>query len=513
MEKTLSRFSFLFYAMYFVINIIGLPFLQFIYLPLLAITYMQVLKLDLDKSIYNLIIFSFIEGQGRVIFGYNFVINASIDILTLIILFRAFLNIKNIFVEKYLPFVIKILIALHLMWWFVELFHPYGLEPWFSVLTIRYYILPLIFFLLALNIDIFAKENNFQKFCNLVVIFYIAEIIIVIFQFIGGQQFLKGISPNYLNLFASFERFQGSEFRAFGTSFVPGGYASHLYLATPLLFYGFQDKKWFNFIGLPITILMAWSGFFLSGVRSAWIKNILIVVLTTFFLFIRNKFKFKNSIQVIIMSFLFTLFSYIIFTNIEIRNENYDLTNKISRVMQIISASEEVSVGGEKIHVQKKEKHRLDFEDFLNYMKKVEFPFGSGIGMGGANVPGADAAKARRADKSKDFFWTGDNLYFFLIFEMGIGALFFISFIFILPFYYFKGLVKALISKEHESSKLLIISFSYIITLIVGNWGGVSLVFPPESMFFGLICGLGLREYFKLYHSSRVNTSKSSITK
>ena len=497
MSNTFSKIIYALYALYFILNITGSPLIPYLYVIIAIAVALKIITSPFEIGIYSLILFSFIEGQGRVVLGYNVVARAALDILIMLIFFKALVSHKSLFVQKYLPQFMKLMIAFHFLWWVAELFHPLGLPPWFSVLTARYYVMPLFLFTLALNIDITENNSNFNNFCIAVIFFYIAQIIISYVQFFGGSDFLNNISINYTTLFEKFSRFQGKTFRAFGTSFVPGGYVTHLFLGTPLLLLIKQDKAWYKYFILPLIIIAAWAAFFLSGVRSAWIKNLMIIYGSLIFLFLKNRFKFKASIKMILTFILFVGLSALIIPNIQLKNTNYDLTGKIARVMQLLSNSEEVHVGGETIAVRQKKKHRIDLDDFMQLLLKTELPFGTGPGMGGVNVPGVAEAKAQRIDKDLNFFWTGDNLYVFLIFELGLGAFFIIMVIFTLPFYFLKGAISALKTRNTEFAKILGICFIFTITVIIGNWGAVGILLAPESLFFWFISGIGIRQYFK----------------
>lgn len=363
--------------------------------------------------------------------------------------------------------------------------------------------MPIFLFTLSLNIDVTGSNDKFQKFCKVLFIFYAAEIVISYFQFFGGSEFLNKISPLYSTLFAKFSVFQGKTFRAFGTSFAPGGYVAHLYLGTPILFFINNDKARFRYIILPLTILFSWVAFFLSGVRSAWLKNIMIILGVVFFFFIQSKVKFISTSKMILLTATLILSVTIILPLVQFKSESYDLTGKIGRMLELVSTSEVVEVGGEKVGIRQKKKHRMDLDDFFNFLKKVEVPFGTGIGMGGINVPGAIEARNARISKDYDFFWTGDNLYFFLIFELGLGSLFILMTILTLPVYFLKGSLRSMRAGNSEIARVLSICFVFLLTIIIGAWGAVGILLAPESLFFWFVAGLGMRQYFKFMHSNK----------
>ena len=94
-----------------------------------------------------MILFSFFEGQIRILLGYNPIARILFDILLVIGILRVFIIEKKFYESKNIPPLILWLIILHIAWWVLELFNPLGAGVFPSFATAKYYIFPFFCFL------------------------------------------------------------------------------------------------------------------------------------------------------------------------------------------------------------------------------------------------------------------------------------------------------------------------------------------------------------------------------
>lgn len=436
-----------------------------------------------------MIIFSYFEGQVRILLGYNPVARIPFDILLVIGILRTFIIQKKfIDMERIPPLIVRFMV-IHLAWWTLELFNPTGAGPLPTFATAKYYVFPFfLFFALSLRpIDI--KSKFFQQFLIIMLIITFLECALCIHQMGQGAELLWKISGNYKNLFKKFSNFEGFFFRPWGTTHAPGSAAILLYLSLPLSFLVdfsfFKSKKFRVFIltSIVVIILLSWFTLFISQIRSALIKHLLITATYSLIYFTVA----KNKAGLIVR----TGFFIVIIGAIIALNQN--AYNKLDKELNLTSSLDRLEV----LANSNVTDHRSGFLHALGYAwEKTVYPLGYGPGMCTSYLPHYGRQRARLIEYDKNDFWALDNLYVFLSLELGVGFFSYIGSIFtIVLFTSLRTLV--LLRRGHfDKVKSLIPSLTIFYILIIGNWGAIALPFNPESFYFWLYASIAVSVAF-----------------
>lgn len=436
-----------------------------------------------------MILFGFFEGQGRILLGYNPLARVLFDILLILGIARVFIKEKRFFSLHSMPPLIFRFMILHFIWWVIELFNPIGPGPLASFATAKYYIFPFfLFFAMTLKpIDI--KSRFFQNFIIILLIVTALECALCIHQMSLGSEFMGKISGNYNSLFKKFENFTGFFFRPWGTTHAPGSASLLLYLSLPLCFFVDFDQyktkkgKSLIIIGVIFVILLSWFALFISQVRSAWIKHILITFTYSFIYFAISPNKLKLTIRSIALTLIFGTVLSVFSGSFKKVEKDLNLTSAFGRIAEL-----------EKSNLQD---HRSGFMTAATYaMEKVVFPLGYGTGMCTGFLPQFEKQRRSLLEFAHDDFWALDNLYVFLTLELGIGALFYLGSVFsIIIFISIRALVLFRRAKFNEV-RILVPVLSVFYILIIGNWGAIALPFNPESFYFWIYASIGVTTAF-----------------
>lgn len=464
------------------LNFVGSPLVKYVFAAAMGATFLCVASQPFKKAIWILLIFSIFEGQGRIVWGYNAIFRIIFDLLSLVLIVRIILKHKKLIDRRFFSKLTILFLVLHFSWWIIELFNPNGAGFGPSFITAKYYIFPFILFLSFVTVGV-EVEEKFSQVMILVIFIMMILIGLLCFQ----QQEMKNdlmlqVSPYYLSLFDKFKEFTGARFRPWGTAHSPGGMSIFNYLLIPLFF--FFDPNQLSSVPLKKLLmrlvsysflLVSFASCFLSQVRSAFLKMIAIFVLIYLIRFVTSKFKVKQIILGILLIGGIAAYS----PNL-LQQEAF--LGAIGRYDQLA----EEGVGSQRSG---------PMEVFNHLLEKVDYPLGYGLGM---TTGYSSAFQAKREEKivtgaRQADFWSLDNLYAFLFLELGLGAFFYIGFLFSV----FSRLLMSLINviKEKDvKAKEIGIAFSMLLILLLGDWGAVSIPFNPVSFSMWLWVAIGLRK-------------------
>lgn len=475
---------------HFLGNFIGLPYVKFTYLLFVALVYLLIFTQKPSKVFWSFIVFSLIEGQGRVLWGYAAWSRIIFDISLVILIIRSAILDKQLWTWDKLPSFLNIMFILHFIWFGIELFNPQAAGFFPSFATSKFYIFPILLFFYYLRNPFDINDTAVQRKLVLIVITLIAVTYVTIVQDIGKEDFLGGISSNYLNLFKKYSIFQDYAFRPWGTSFVAGGMGTFYYNMVGFVFL-LHPKKLarhlpgqmiLNFLKVTCLGLMSYSCF-IGEVRSATIKFFCIIALIGFFRFLASKFKFK-SIIILLLIFL----------------SAYSLKNSFNYEMILGDRDFDAEIGRwSKLADEGVGSQRSGFDSVLNLVTdRVKSPLGFGLGMTTSFLPAYEAQRKANIGTTRSDYWNLDNLLVSLVLELGVGAVFYASALMFITFSLISILYHCLKRNFINTYLKVSIAVSTVVLIIIGNWGAVAIPYNPESFFFWFWVAFAYNEYHKV---------------
>ncbi len=480
-------------------NYLGSPLVKYIYIIQIITLSILCLTEQINKMIWPFVIFSLFEGQGRVVWGYNPIFRLIFDILLVLITLRGMIMTKSFFSKGVVPNSIRLFFILHVLWFCLELVNPNGAGVFASLATAKYYVFPILLFFLFLNFPPDFNSKHSQKSILLFFIFTLFLAGLTIVQNIEGDVFMDSISMNYKTLFPAYDRFRGTTFRPWGTTFVPGGMGVYYFLSCGLLFL-LKPKLISSKMAVQALIklsiifgfcLILYSSF-IGQVRSATLKLFAVILIFYFFKFISSRAKAIWIIGTSLVISLFLTFGSESFHSILSDDaSNLEALNR----WEGLTDSDITS-------------HRAGFNEILYHLeKRVELPFGYGPGMTQSFLPAFAQRRAQYYDRPQWYFWSMDNLIAFLFLELGIGALFYIFLIFSVNTSLFSMMVILLRRREFELFSMVSLSFTMIFIITIFAWGSVSIPFNPVSFYFWFWASLGISHYIKyrLTHAKNIS--------
>lgn len=481
--NTLFTIHVILFLSFMLFNFIGHPVLKWIFSALAFMTFVGVITMSGQASFSFVFLFAFVEGQGRVLWGYNPVVRVLFDVLLGLVILKTFIVKKRIVELKLIPKAVLILMAFHILWFVVELFNPLGAGIWASLATTKYYIFPLFLFFAFLQNPLNLEAPETRKAFKFITIILFLEAALCIFQMYMGEDFMIGISANFSRLH-KFEKFQGYFFRPFGTAHIPGGMSTFFYLTIGLAFLYPPKHNWDKVFFL-IFLLTSWTALILLQVRSALLKHIAIVMASYIITFIAAKYKLRR--MVVIVSGVVVMIFLISFAS-----KRIPALEKALNLSYTVKRFENLSQDG--IAAQ-----RSDFLTVTRTMiaKSWFYPIGFGPGMFTDYLPAFKEKRKQYPELHKGFFWSLDNLYVFIISELGIGGLFYLSMIIAIPILLLSMAIKMFRQKEMQHFKILALTFITITIITIGNWGVVGIPFNPESFFYWFWIALAFSAYYR----------------
>lgn len=476
LSKKLTSLFIILFIIHFILNFLGLGILQYFYLVELAVFIAMIFLLDPTDVLPYFFPLLMIEGQGRVLWSYNAVFRLIFDVFLLLIAFRIFYIKKRVIDVKAIPNYVYLLIFFHFVWYGIQLFNPNSVGPVGVLAASKAYIVPFIIFLSFLANDGLSRAQNLVKTRNILLLTLGLESALAVYQFGMGDTFITSLHPYYAGIIG--DGFSGLLYRSFGTTHLPGGYAIYIVLFLPLIFISPPKKKIFFFLQLLVVVLALYA-MFLSQVRSAFIKTVLIILVINVGLFLRGEHKFKKLVKLVAASFVgFIIFNAV---NFNVAGSDDKYKNALIRFYSIFDS---------RTLSQSREGPSLAISHVL---KKIEdAPLGLGPGRTGA-ASGMNKEKI----KNDPIFgvaesWSWDNLVISLAIDFGIGMVFYLLIILLLPIKLFNHCIRAFLRNSSIFPVLLVTSISSLVILI-GNWGAIGLPYNPESFCFWFFIALGFK--------------------
>lgn len=477
--KILDLFIYILVILFVAFNIMGLPELKFVYLALLVIIGYYIYAKGWNGSVHLIIMLSFMEGQGRILWEYNPLFRLIFDLFLILAYLLYTIKTKKVFPSHLFPNYFSILVIFHFFVFIVELFNTDSVGFFGVLAAAKIYIVPLLLFFMFLMNPITDDKNLKRIFWTLLAFFSI-EAVISFYQMGEGEKLLLAINSYYKNPLRG-DQFAGANFRPFGTGFNAGGYSVLYYLGVGLLF--LHQPNWKISLLRNIVILLGAGALILSQVRSAFLKYTLIILAVNLFLFLIKKQRFTSLLIFTVSVSAVTSF-LISFDFVKV--VDFDLTRTLERFSTISNVEDIKS-------------HRISYEDFFNKisLKLSENPLGLGPGRtGAANTINLDKI-AQDQVYGIEHSWASDNLLISLAIDFGFGMIFYVLIIIIIPLKLFFHAFVKLRKKEERSYRILVTSAVSTSVIIAGNWGAIGLPYNPESFYFWLWAAMGWSQIYK----------------
>lgn len=468
--------TYLLISIHFALNFLGLPIIKWFYLIEVIFVISAVVSLELNRSIIPIIALFFIEGQGRILWSYHPVMRVIFDFTLALAVLKSFSLKKSIFPKNHLPHIITFCIALHFLWYTLQIFNIYSVGIFPVIAASKIYIFPFILFFMFLNNPLTAKTFNHLQIFTLFII--LLEGILSIYQMSAREASLLDLTQYYYKSLRQ-DIFVGINFRPYGTSVGPGAFSVYLFLTIGFLFLG-DIKSFFKKALFTLLQILNFFCLFISQVRSALLKYALILFFTSLGLFLISKVKIKSAFH--FASSIIILFITLHFLpNMQYMFPDIDFETSISR----ITALTEINKLGD---------HRATGDTVLNSIikKLADRPLGLGPGRtGAAATMGADFIYA---DPVYDIHssWTHDNLLVSLVIDLGVGAIFYVLVITMLLLRLIYVTFLTLHRKDYTACRIAMISMVSCVVIVIGNWGTLGLTYNPESFIFWFFMALGL---------------------
>lgn len=481
------------------LNIIASPIVKYVFLVQAFLVLIQILIGEEKNLIWVFMSLSLFEGQGRVLWGYSILFRLLFDILLGIMIIKGIVLNRKVVDRSVIPNYLLIGILLHFIWFILELFNPMGPSLFGAFATSKYFIFPFFLFFFFQMYPIDLNEIESQKKIQGIIVIYVLSAILVIIQNNLGLEHLTKISPLYLSLFDKFSQFVGQSFRPWGTSFGPGGMSTFFYTMVGIFFiYRPRVFAGKNTVKLALASSLKWSGLgfvffasFISQVRSATLKTMMIFLGMLGLKFIGSRLKAKRAVTGLLIFLALGLASP--FLSFDYNTEDLNIDKTVSRWSQLA----EEGVSG----------NRANFDVFMEQVdKRVEWPLGYGLGMTQGFLPDYNERRKEHVEIPGFYFWHLDNLIFFLLLELGAGAIFYIFVLVSLNISLLSRMITLLRWREITAFSVLAISYASVLTMTVFCWGAVALPFNPESFFFWFWAALG----FNVFSGVRDKRAKNS---
>lgn len=488
MESNSSTFKLNFNTLFFVtvvfllahmiLNYFGSPWVLQTYIILSGLILMGVLFCDFQDSMSLIFIHFFIEGQGRIVFGYNPIARIMFDLIVCCYLVRHIVHKKRMFPDAGIPKFLYMLIMGHFLVFVISLFNNKGVGFWISFPMIKVYILPFIVFFIFLDTRFDFDSVAFKRLVNTILCLIIMNGLLCLKQFNENSPMMVGIS-SYYNEIGKLQSFTKLTFRPYGTSFIPGGISTYLYLTLGILFLR-SSSRVLLVLGTAFSVITL----ILCQVRTAMIQYGLLYFSFTFFNF---RFREKSKLQGVSIIMMLILLGgilaglfYIVQTNSNQRL--VDLT--FSRATTIFDD-------------QTFAKSRLGIVDVTRVVidKIKDNPFGLGPGRTHAITEQMGLEIDNDPVYNLDYSWNYDNLWVSIVIEFGLLGIFYALSILAMPMYLFSMTISTFRRNKIRELRILFISTLTITIIVLANWGGVGIPYNPVSFMFWFWCALGMQAY------------------
>ncbi|MBY0516470.1 MAG: hypothetical protein K2P81_06155 [Bacteriovoracaceae bacterium] len=469
----------------FAFNFLGFPSLKYVYLAYSFIVYLSVLFFNPATTLPLIISYGFVEGQGRILWGYHPAARIAFDLLIVLATLRGFVTRRDVKLARFLPIHMLFLISLHFLWYLVEIFNISGINTLAAIAGTKVYVFPFFLLIYFRQNEAIFTSDYLQKISNLILFLLILECALGIFQLQNLEGFLLDTSEHYRRAMRG-DIFTLDKFRPFGTTQLPGAISVFIFLSMGLIFLRKKFQKWMIAFLVPVFYLF-FIVLIICQVRSAMIKTALVLVGILISLFINSKEKMATIVRVSsIAAILIPVAVFFVYPKIEKQVEAYINLEAGFERWEGLDEVNDVS------------KHRLTPSQVADIMfeKLYEFPIGVGPAMTGASGSLSTDLIQKDPIYDKNTFWGYDNFYLSLVIEFGYGAIFYIAYFLSVPLALMYFLKVVFLAKDFQSSKVISICLVNILIILAGNWGAIGLSYNPESFFFWLWTAIGFNTYY-----------------
>ncbi len=468
----------------FAFNFLGDPSLKYVFLGYSCFVFLCILLFTPRIALPLIISYGFVEGQGRILWGYHPASRIAFDVLIVIATLRGFITSRDIKISKLLPNPMLIIISLHFLWYIVEFFNLDSVSMFSALAGTKIYIFP--FFLLIFfrkNEDLFELEN-LAKIGNLIVFLLLMESVLGLYQLQKLESFMLGISSHYYRAMKG-TIFTLEKFRPFGTTHLPGAISVFIFLTAGLIFVREKISKTLMLI-LTFVYPLFFVVLIVCQVRSGMLKFIAVLVGILISLFINARHKTATFFRVgVFLLISFPILSYYFYPKFESQIQNYvNLEAGLNRWEGFDDAGDVAA-------------HRImpgrAFDILSERLDK--FPMGIGPGMTGAAASLSIDLVNKDPVYNKDTIWAWDNFYLSLFFEFGYGAVFYLAYFFCVPIALIYYYLKLYFSQDHQSAKIVSIALINVLVILLGNWGAIGIPYNPESFYFWFWTAIGFNTF------------------
>lgn len=435
------------------------------YLSPLVLGILLILRSDTQTSLLIILGYMSIEGAMKLFSGTFVIARLAIDFLIITTFLRHMqfqltsAHPKKIFGAPY-----TILFYVHAGWIAIQFLNPFSLGLYPSIAAFKTYISPLLlYFLVFASLERLEDLKKYAwMFCAVICLHIVAAAL----QFELGERGVIAWSIHYKPALS--DKFVGELFRPFGTSNVPGGASTALYLAAPTAL-------------VLLTTLGRWYYQALAGILLSGTAYVLLISQVR-----ASQLKFAFSLSVIALILLWKgkakpLMPIGIFLAGTLTLGSALLSDpRFTASLDRFSTLERFSEVWE---------HRSQgvTQSMFVIMKKA--PFGIGLSRVGAGAgPFTDRI---RADSRFGLAWSfADNLYKALLVEIGIpGLIIFCSLLFVLVLEAISGFIVTA-KVPHYVFAIQASLLGAVLAAISGHMGSEGFLFQPECTFVWLSLGL-----------------------
>ncbi|MFZ4713413.1 MAG: O-antigen ligase family protein [Bacteriovoracaceae bacterium] len=405
-------------------------------------------------------------------------------------MFRFIGKNKTFFPLQRLPGLLKVLILGHFIYFVVSLFNAKGIGVWLNLPMIKVYIFPFLIFFLFIEDMLDVNSKDFRRMVMTICILVIINGILSIQQFQGNTPFMLKMSQHYGNI-GKLGNFTKLTFRPYGTTYVPGGITTYLYLVLGVFFLCPPQTLIFM-----IMIALSLYTVVICQVRTAIIQYIALFLSFSFIYLRYTKIESKKLITYICLAPVMIGILYGIF---QLQTQNIDkklMDNTLERFSTIFES-------------KTFEKSRLGYDDIAKIILKELDENPLGLGPGRTHAVTVAMAEAIESDPiyNLNYSWNYDNLWVTIIFDFGWGGIFYASILILMPIYLLSMCVDTFRRRKMEAFKKLLIAFITIAIIDLSNWGGVGIPYNPVSFMYWFWCAVG----FQAYYQSREESEKIAV--
>lgn len=466
----------------FIFNFLGYPILKYLILFQFLITAFATFSFPLQRALPFLIGFFFVEGQGRIVWEYNPLFRAAFDITLALGFIKSHSNPLPLIGKGRLAPWLMLLIFLHFLYYFISIASPSNYNFLSSLLTVKIFILPFLFFFYFLRSPIDLSSKDFRHSIYLLIAIIFAQHGLVIYQTLVKEDLLISISDYYMN--GRGKDFVGPLFRAWGTTHYPAAISAYFALVFPLMFLYNNQKDRINVIVLRFlavgTIPLSVYCLFLLQVRSSSLRYGLVALLVLTANFLINQNRVKRFLQVTIGSILLI---------IPIMTFTGDITSNLNEQQVEITLSRWTALFDDEF-----DSGRLDFKKFTEILSRKlnNYPFGLG--------PGSSFYDLSRNKETTDFrpkdIWHYENLIIAMATDFGWASVIILTLYFLFPFNLILKSLRLLIDEKITAAKSVYYLGAGILVIVVCEWFSYGLPFNPTSFMFWLYSAMGINTFY-----------------